>query len=429
MAQEDILIRIRAIDEASRTIRKVSGSLQQLSAPMEKMTVGMGKVQKTIVRTYKPAIGGFQSMEEATNAAGLSTKKWESYARTNFLVQAKGGGIVDKLTGKTISYGQAAKDATMQSRRFKFEWLSIMFAGMALDRAFGSLVKSQMELFGVSGLMADAWTITLLPVMELITPLLFKMIEAFMEMPEWLQIATGGFVLFGAAAGKILTLVGQFVLAKMGFQLLGVGTAATTAAGKVGGLMTKLKLLSGVVLVGISIALIFTAMKEEDAATALAKIFGGALGIAFAALIFGVALVPAIAIGAIVALIALTIKFNFDPKWREAVDDFFRGIKERIENWVNVIKGFGLVKGLKILGQKEPDAIYSLTHGVAVPSEFELGKFKYGGAGGGAGAGAGEGINVSPTYNITVSDKSEMERIMKDNNQSLVEDIKRRIAP
>ena len=87
----------------------------------------MGKTQKTIVKTYTPAVAGFQSMEEATTAAGISMNTFTKYANKNFLDVQSGGIVMDRLTGQTMGYGKAAKDATMQSRRFKFEWLSVMF--------------------------------------------------------------------------------------------------------------------------------------------------------------------------------------------------------------------------------------------------------------------------------------------------------------
>lgn len=244
MAEENILIRIRAIDEATHTIKQVSGSLQQLSAPMKQMTTNMGSVQRTIIRTYKPAVAGFNSMEEATSAAGISMKTFDKFARQNFLTVQQGGIVMDRLTGETMGYGKAAKNASIQSRRFKFEWLSIMFAGMALSRAFGGIVRSQMELFGISGLLSDMWTITMLPIMEKISPIIYEMIEAFMELPEPVQEAIGGFILFAGAIGAAAMIIGQIKLAAMGVKLLGVASNAGTAATKVSGLKDGLSKLS-----------------------------------------------------------------------------------------------------------------------------------------------------------------------------------------
>jgi len=184
---------------------------------------------------------------------------------------------------------------------------------------------------------------------------------------------------------------------------------------------------AGVAAVAISISLIFSAMKEDDAAKALGKILAGGLAAGIAALLFGVAAPVVIAIGALAVLIGIVIKFNFDPKWRNAVDNFFRGIKERIENWINVIKGFGLFKGIKILRQKEPDAIFRLDQGVAGVSEFELGPRSGRGEAGRIARGE-QNIIVNNTNNINVSNSEEMERLLRENNLTLVEEVKKQVG-
>lgn len=251
--EEDILIRIRAIDEATQTIKKVSKSLGQISTSTQQLTTGFGKVQKTISKIAKPGVIGFESMEEATAAAGISMNKFSNFARMNFLEVQKGGVVMDKLTGKTMAYGVAVKQAVLQGRRFKFEWLSIMFAGMALDRAFGGLVRTQMQLWGVSEGLASMWTIVMAPAMGEITPFLWKLIDIFMDLPESVQKSIGYFVLFAAGLGTILTVVGQIVLAFMGFKILliGIGSATSTTAVSFGALAGTIGLVVGIIALAI----------------------------------------------------------------------------------------------------------------------------------------------------------------------------------
>lgn len=253
METDPILIRIQAFDEATQVIDRVATSLKRLEIKIPEIDLGTGIEQYTKINTILPkttqifksqidsveSIGRaytkwFDTMEvepiENLNAylmeAGITQKQFTNFLTKNNLEMIKGVGVYDRLSGSILTQGQAIKLATIQTRRFKFEWLSIMFAGMALNRTFGGLVKTQMELFGVTGLLSDAWTIVLLPIMEKIAPLLYTLLDAFMNLPEPVKLAIGAFVLFAAGLGQLLTIIGQIVLAVMGFKLLGITSFA-----------------------------------------------------------------------------------------------------------------------------------------------------------------------------------------------------------
>ena len=222
MAQEDILIRIHAIDEFSATLEKASKSIQKLTAPISR---GMKNTTKTIVNTWKPVNQSVTSLQESLNIAGMSMGRFNKAARENMWQVTNNGQVLDKLNGRVLDNSNVVRQATKEARRFKFEWLSIMFTGMALDRMFGSLVQKQFQLFGITDMLGAAWTTVLLPIMEAITPLIYTLVEAFMNMPDSMKLVVGAFILLGAIAGKVLTIVGQGVLAAMGFAKIFGGGA------------------------------------------------------------------------------------------------------------------------------------------------------------------------------------------------------------
>jgi len=76
-------------------------------------------------------------IDQALAVTGQSLNQFNKQLNKNFQVITKNRQIVDQFTGKLVDVGQAAKKSAIMGRRFKFEWLGIMFAGMALDRAFG----------------------------------------------------------------------------------------------------------------------------------------------------------------------------------------------------------------------------------------------------------------------------------------------------
>ncbi len=283
---DDIVIRIKAIDEATKTIKQIEQSL--------------GKGQRAIVTTKQ----SYTNLNQALKITGLSQRKFNEFARINFMENKKGVGMIDKLTGQTMAYGVAVKQATLQGRRFKFEWLSIMFAGMALDRAFGGLVRTQMQVWGVSEGLASMWTVVMAPIMDKITPLLWKLIEAFMNMPEPMQKAIGAGILFLAGLGMILTVVGQVMLAFMGFKILGIGGIFTKIGGAVKGVTSAIAGLSSVVLAVVAV-------------------------------------IVAVVIG-----MYLAWKENF-MNMKQTVQRFFEGIKQMFQGFIQIFSGiFDIIRAI-----------------------------------------------------------------------------------
>jgi hypothetical protein len=88
-----------------------------------------------------------------------------------------------------------------------------MFAGMALNRAFGGIVKSQMQLFGVSDMLSSMWTLIMLPLMEKIVPIIMKVIEWFMNLPDPIKQMIAEFILAAVIVGGFLLVIGQLALA------------------------------------------------------------------------------------------------------------------------------------------------------------------------------------------------------------------------
>ena len=232
MPQENITIRIQAIDEATATIQKVSKSLTSIQGSLKNVNINKSFKGFDKIKVNVDNLGtSYSSLGEALKVANISQREFNKYARVNNLVHKQGIGYVDQLTGKTYTYGQAVKGAAVQSKRFKFEWLSLLFAGMALDRTFGGLIRRQFELYGITQLFADAWAVVLLPVMEAILPVLIQIAEWFMNLPENVKLAIGGLVLLAGAAGLILATVGQVALGMMGLAaLFGVSVGSIIAA-------------------------------------------------------------------------------------------------------------------------------------------------------------------------------------------------------
>jgi len=249
----------------------------------------------------KMDVQGEEGLNQALKIAGMSMGQFNKHLQTNALLLTKNNQVIDKFTGKQMKLGNVMRQGMIQARRFKMEWLSIMFAGMALSRAFGGLLKTQLQLFGVTDMLSAAWTMVLLPIMTLITPFLYKMLDAFMDMSPTLKLAVGAFVILAAVLGTLLMVVGQVFLGLMGFKLL-LGT----------------KGLAGVVL-------------------ALKGFFIG-LGATF--------LVVAAIILVVLVGIYLAWKSNF-LNIRKNIKNFVSGLKQWFGGIISIVKGvLNIVRGI-----------------------------------------------------------------------------------
>ena len=370
MVVEDITIRIRAIDEASRVLSRVAGSVKQISAVAPQLSKGVDKL--TIVRTFKPVAasanllsGQMANLGISAQSAGLSVKTFNKTIKGMGINFVQGMGFIDKFTGKLMDTAKVTRMVSVQAKRFKMEWLSVMFAGMAISRVFGGLVRTQLELFGVTDTLSAMWTTVLLPIMELITPFLFSMLEFFMNMPDSVKLVTGALIIFTAILGLILTVVGQVMLAIGGFSILGV-----TLSGVISFLGIFAAILIGIILIVKGIYDIFKRKFEG-----IGQIIMG-IGVILLLFIGWWALIP-IAVGAVVYLVIKywdkvksffirvwgIIKKTFSKAW-----DFIKAMFLKltvvniiIKNWDMIKNFFGRVwKSIKKTFSKAWDFIKAI---------------------------------------------------------------------
>ncbi len=271
METEPIIIRIQAIDEATEKIQAVANSLRNIQIKMPDLSGGTFKQVNVIKSSFTNALSPLKNLEKETSnfqkqlnfmpvepienltktldIAGMTERQFTTFLSRNNMEVIKGVGVFDRLTGAVMTQGQAVKLAAINSRRFKMEWLSIMFAGMALERVFGGIVQAQMDLYGITETTADMWTIVMAPAMDLITDKLYGIIEGVMNLPPDTQMVIGITVLGGEILGQILGGLGQIALAVMGLNMLFPGLGATIAA-QGGGIIGTFKAI-GIAIAGI----------------------------------------------------------------------------------------------------------------------------------------------------------------------------------
>jgi len=255
------------------------------------------------INSIKKAITHLDKLREA----GALTN--DEYQNSLDMLEKQEGGyykIALKMKNQEIALKKLNKqqqDAAKNSRRMTSAYLSLMFTGMALTRVFGGMVKSVLDVLGVSDMLSATLLVTLLPALEPVSDMLFNIMDFFMNLPEPVQKVIGGFVLLASAIGYLFTFIGMFGTFFAGGWAV-VGKAITALWG----------LLTGFV-----------------------SWVAGALGVSFGA---AFAIIAAI-IAAVVALITGAIaawKNNF-LGFKDAVIGVWEAIKTIIGGFVTFFKG------------------------------------------------------------------------------------------
>ena len=139
--QETITIRIQAIDEATKTINQVAKTLKILKLPKLDLDKNLGfdkiiirgKAAKTKIQEFN---AGLTDISTYAKFAGTSVKKFNSALDEVGIRFVKGVGFIDKYSGKLVDYNKATMLAAKQTKRFKFEYLGLLFFAMQINRTF-----------------------------------------------------------------------------------------------------------------------------------------------------------------------------------------------------------------------------------------------------------------------------------------------------
>ena len=307
----------KGVETTTQTMNKFNKEGQIIGSTMSKITK---PISESTLRQQKMA----RIMEHTKALAGkygMAIDNVTTGLRKQNLQVTSAGDIQSILTGKVVDTNKSMTKANGLTKRFQMHWLGIMFAGMAISRMFGGMVKSVLKLMGVMDVWGATITTVLLPVMLPLSDMLMKIMFFFMDLPEPVQKVIGGFILFGAVVGGLLMLVGQFALGWNSLiTLLGtMGTTIGVAAGVVAAV------IGGIILVIWGVIQVFRNWGKDWAAVS-----AGILKV-----IAGIALALAVFIGGpllwIVAGVALAASLIIDH-W-DSIREWFIKIGTKIRDW------------------------------------------------------------------------------------------------
>jgi len=184
----------------------------------------MASSMYALQRRTKKITQTFNELAPVAWKMGIPFKNLHSSLQNVNVVFDKTGETVDALTGNLVTNKEATRRLSVANQRFHMELLSVMFAGMALQRAMMGLLAPSRKMTGETELWGNALAIFFLPYAR--DSLNWAI--AFQKIMFDLNKTTGGLAGraagWGAAfletAGGIMMMVGQLGLAINGLDIL-----------------------------------------------------------------------------------------------------------------------------------------------------------------------------------------------------------------
>ena len=130
------------------------------------------------------------------------------------------GKLIDKNTGRFVEHDKAMGNLRKSAKRFRMEYLSVMFLGMNLQRTFQGLTRTSMEWMGVMEVQGAILGVMFLPLAEWTLSILLWLWDAWNNLPEpikdFINVLVGGAIVLGGFLATIFGLkLGLAGLAKV----------------------------------------------------------------------------------------------------------------------------------------------------------------------------------------------------------------------
>ena len=281
--------------QKERMFRNLDKQVVQSEALQRKAQLG---VEKAMYKSAKSReIVGRKTEALANKNKFLSDWSGKLGVNTARVSQAMGAaglkidetGEVVNLAGQRVdNLAHVMKKGEIQTRIFNMSLLSVMFAGMALKKSMGGLLKPAAEATGLFDVMSDILVDTFEPILEAITPLFEWFAEVMDKLGNTTKIIIGGIVLFLFVGGAMLALGGQLGLAYGGLSVqmatltlalqsatvsfAGMGTSAVVAGTSAQVAFAPfLPIMYAILAIGALVALLF--YKWEDILDSLGDTF------------------------------------------------------------------------------------------------------------------------------------------------------------
>ncbi len=207
-------------DYTTKGGKNQAGPTTELTAQMQGTTAAIGKQTKSYKLNNQAMASGAWNLGAIKDSISGATDK-----TINGLVPALSGinKPMQKLTTNNNQLGSAVNKTTKNWRSMRFEWLGVMFAGMALTRAVQNMTAPALEAAGVFDIMNTILELAFLPTaISLIDPLV-GILDATANLSPEMSGLLGIFAGITGGLGMLMSFSGQAVMGLMSLAMaLGV---------------------------------------------------------------------------------------------------------------------------------------------------------------------------------------------------------------
>lgn len=286
---ERVIIQIEAITKSlDNSLNKVTSSIKNMNerwkeaAPIMNLNLEQyQKLNKVSEMTNEQLRRFIRSLNtDALKQFGIGLRKNDAIYDLNTnkfikmgIAQTK---IMEGMNKGGVKVANSLRNLVHGMHGFRMEALGVMFFGMMLANTFQALLNPVMEAYGVFEIWNAMLTVVMLPVMDLIFPILLKFIEFFMNLPEPVQMAIGILTVLAVIIGSLLFVFGSLIL---GIGSLIIMNGALAAMGlSIMAIATPILIIIGVIAALIAIFYIINAVMEHFGIT-WGDIWNGLVGI------------------------------------------------------------------------------------------------------------------------------------------------------
>ena len=338
----------------------------------------------------------------------------------------------------------ANKEVLAQGPKFQLHYLGIMFGGMALNRVMSGLTATSKEWVGIGELMATTMGVVMLPAtLELLDQAIIPLMDTLLGLPTEIQTVIGVTVLGLEGLGKIAEFGGQIALGVGAFKIAFPALAASISSGLSKALQSKVG--TGIIIaVGLTVAwqsieFIREGINEGSLIEELIGVLGVASGLGLVGWALGgpvgglIGFTLGIGVGLIIDWAIAENRWVGKARELDVPEDIIgehvfrnsllggllssgKGPSSDFIQQSNIVdmaldgpEGINF-QGFAVGGNVTNNGLHFLHEGETVLRKDE------------AQSGGGP-INI--TNNINVSDSREMERMIKNNNDNLIREIRR----
>lgn len=227
----------------------------------------VNKAQADLI--FKAKGQGFSELNQQIQKLGKTTKKVTTSVQ-QFNKAGKTVTVTTKRVGKQVK--STTTNIKNMRKEFNFAWLSVMFGGMAIQKAFRGMFDAGFKTFrdlagetnplnqAMSRLSAETTLLkftlgeALAGRLQELMPTIISIVEKVVEWIEANPKLAANFVMIGLAVGTLLSFLGQFFLFIQGIKMLAVvskGLTAVWAVLKYGSLILWAALKFVVSIIGI----------------------------------------------------------------------------------------------------------------------------------------------------------------------------------